>query len=196
MEYNLDLLADKGYYIFESFLDVEMTAAIVQEIEEIKATEGLKKAGIGKEQNFQIDSNQRGDSIRWIDPETASPATKNYLDKLRSLITALNRNFYLGIKDFECHYTEYPEGTFYNRHSDRHKTGSARKVSFVFYLNSDWKPEYGGQLRIYHEDETFVDVQPTAGTLAIFLSEKEHEVLTTNRPRKSITGWMLDEILI
>jgi Rps23 Pro-64 3,4-dihydroxylase Tpa1-like proline 4-hydroxylase len=31
------------------------------------------------------------------------------------------------------------------------------------------------------------------GTLALFLSEKEHEVLTTQRDRMSITGWMLNE---
>jgi len=196
MEYNLDLLDEKGYNIFETFLDDETIDGIIREIKKIKEIDGLKKAGIGKEQNFQIDVKQRGDNIYWIDVQATQPATKIFLDRLKSLITSLNRNFYLGIRNFECHYTEYPEGTFYSRHSDRHKTGSSRKVSFVLYLNRNWKPEYGGQLRIYHEDQTYNDVQPTAGTLAIFLSEKEHEVMTTLRPRKSITGWMLDQDLI
>jgi len=86
------------------------------------------------------------------------------------VIQALNRNFYLGIRDYECHYTEYPEGTFYKKHVDRHKSGSARVVSFVLYLNSDWKATDGGQLRIYGEDECYEDILPEAGKLALFLS--------------------------
>lgn len=196
MEYNLDMLADRGFCILENFLDEETVNNIVEEIENIKISSGFKKAGIGREQNFQIDSGQRGDFIKWIDPQEAESATSQYLDKLRALITTLNRNFYLGIQDFECHYTEYPEGTHYARHSDRHKSGSSRKISFVLYLNKEWKPDYGGQLRIYHDDNTFDDVQPLAGRLAVFLSEKEHEVMITTKSRKSITGWMLDRPVI
>ncbi|MFM7726822.1 MAG: 2OG-Fe(II) oxygenase, partial [Flavobacteriales bacterium] len=105
------------------------------------------------------------------------------------------RNFYLGIQDFECHYAHYPPGSFYKKHVDRHKNGSPRRVSSVLYLNTDWLEQDGGELRIYSDEEAFRTILPQLGTLALFLSELEHEVITTSRDRMSITGWMLNEKL-
>ncbi len=186
----------KGFYVFPSYIENETAEGIRAEIERLREQELFKKAGIGRESNFQIDQAQRGDFIHWIEPLTASADTNVFLGKLQELVTELNRNFYLGIRGFECHYTQYPEGTFYKRHTDRHKNVSHRIVSFVLYLNENWRLEEGGILRIYHEDESHDDVWPQNGTLAIFLSEKEHEVLPTSRTRQSITGWMRNNEVI
>ena len=63
-------------------------------------------------------------------------------------------------------------------------------VSAVLYLNEDWLPEDGGQLRMFLADDVEHDVQPVAGCLAIFLSgEVPHEVLPARRERLSLTGW-------
>jgi len=66
-------------------------------------------------------------------------------------------------------------------------------VSMVIYLNPNWQPGDGGELRLYPSDGSVINIAPKAGTLALFLSELEHEVLPTLKPRYSITGWMLDE---
>jgi SM-20-related protein len=66
----------------------------------------------------------------------------------------------------------------------------------VLYLNADWQPSDGGELVIYKPEGNEHRIQPLQGTLAIFLSELEHEVLLTSRDRMSITGWMLNETIL
>jgi len=60
----------------------------------------------------------------------------------------------------------------------------------ITYLNTDWIAADGGQLCIYHEKESHI-VSPINGTCVFFKSgEMEHEVLLSNKPRMSITGWL------
>ena len=57
----------------------------------------------------------------------------------------------------------------------------------IMYLNSEVD---GGALRIYQGNSS-QDITPNAGKSVFFKSnELEHEVLTTNLPRISITGWL------
>jgi SM-20-related protein len=192
MEEHLNNFEKLGFITVDNFLETPEIQAIRDDLIEIRDNQLFKKAGIGRESNFQIDQNQRGDFIHWIDPLSASAAIQIYFDKVEEMRLLLNRHFYLGLRSMECHYTEYPAGAFYKRHVDRHKSGSNRVISFLLYLNEDWKEEDGGQLVIYHEEGQSTTVDPSAGKLALFLSEKEHEVLVTSRIRQSVTGWMLD----
>lgn len=181
-----------GFFIWEDFLDAHETESIRLFWDDKIKIDALKKAGIGKNDEYKIDTGERGDYIAWIDQSHPDPATKIYLDKISDLITDLNRNFYLGIRDYECHFALYPSGARYARHVDRHRAGSSRIVSFVFYLNADWQSEDGGQLFIYDQNTVVAEILPKSGRLAVFLSEKEHEVAVTHRARMSITGWMLN----
>lgn len=109
------------------------------------------------------------------------------------LIKHFNRVCYLGIKDFETHYAYYPKGKGYEIHRDRFKKNPHRLISFVFYLNENWKYGDGGELVLYDEDKLPIKtIEPTENRLAIFLSETLHEVLSCNKERRSITGWLLD----
>lgn len=192
----IDAFEKQGFYEWKNFISNDDALAIRKEIEHLEAQDKFKQAGIGKESSMHVNQNQRTDFIHWIDQGNALPAASALLSALNEVISQLNRNFYLGIRDFECHYTHYPPGSFYKRHVDRHRSGSARIVSFVFYLNTDWKESDGGQLCIYADDKTEATILPQMGTLAIFLSEKEHEVRITQRDRMSITGWMLNEKIL
>ena len=110
------------------------------------------------------------------------------------LIAYMNKTLYLSLKDFEVHMTVYPAGSFYKRHLDQFKKDDHRKLSVICYLNSDWKEEHGGQLRMYFENKT-QDFLPLAGRLVCFRSDQiEHEVLPSTRERLSITGWILDQL--
>jgi SM-20-related protein len=186
----------KGWAELREFIAPNECLGIRLEIEEIQNQNGFKQASIGKEEQKAVDTSQRGDFIRWIDPQVAPSHTRSYLDKMEELKSELNRHFYLGIRDYECHYAHYPPGTFYKKHVDRHKNGSPRRVSTVLYLNPEWKPADGGELLIYNAPDISNCIEPRLGTLAIFLSELEHEVLVTGRDRMSITGWMLNEIIL
>lgn len=188
-----DGIAETGYAVVDNFLNPEE----VQNIQELDGFKNgllqFKKAGIGKSQEKQINEAIRGDYIQWIKPESAEPPLQVYLSKLKELISFVNQNLYLSLKDFEVHQTIYPIGTFYKRHLDQFKKEDHRKLSAICYLNSDWKESDGGQLRIYLENET-KDVFPLAGRLVCFRSDLlEHEVLPATRERLSITGWLLDQ---
>lgn len=183
----------QGWAELRDFIKPDVAFGIRTEIEQLQEQNGFKQASIGKNELKAIDTTQRGDFISWIDPTSVAPHTRLYLEQIESLKSELNYHFYLGIRDYECHYAHYPPGTFYKKHVDRHKTGSNRRVSTVLYLNPNWQPADGGELLIYHSDHAPTRIEPLMGTLAIFLSELEHEVLATKRDRMSITGWMLNE---
>jgi SM-20-related protein len=90
--------------------------------------------------------------------------------------------------------TVYPPGSFYKRHLDQFRKDDHRKLSVICYLNEDWHEEHGGQLRMYLPEET-VDFLPLAGRLVCFRSDQiEHEVIAGTRERRSLTGWMLDQV--
>jgi SM-20-related protein len=192
----IDHFEQHGWAEIKGFINETDSAGIRSEIVEIQNSHGFRQASIGKQDLKTVDTSQRGDFISWIDGQQAPLHTRMYLDKISAVIEQLNYNFYLGIRDYECHYAHYPPGTFYKRHVDRHKNGSPRRVSSVLYLNSNWQPCDGGELVIYNTGGAVSRIEPMEGTLVIFLSELEHEVLLTSRDRMSITGWMLNETIL
>ena len=188
-----DGLAEEGYAVVDQFLSQQEVDAILDLDTFKNGLAQFKKAGIGKNQQLQINESIRGDYIHWLDKNTAPPSVKVYLDRLNDLTLFLNQSLYLSLKDYEVHMTIYPSGSFYKRHLDQFKKDDHRKLSIICYLNYDWKEEHGGQLRIYLPDGS-KDFLPIAGRLVCFRSDQlEHEVLLANRERLSLTGWMLDQ---
>jgi SM-20-related protein len=187
-----DGLAEDGYGIVDDFLTAK-------EVEDIIAIDGFKngllqfkKAGIGKSENRQINEGIRGDYIQWIDYNLAETPLREYIEKLRELISFVNQSLFLSLKDCEVHQTIYPVGSFYKRHLDQFKKDDHRKLSVICYLNKDWHENDGGQLRLYLKDGS-KDVFPLAGRLVCFRSDLlEHEVLPATKERLSLTGWLLD----
>jgi SM-20-related protein len=194
LERIVDGLAEQGYAVIDNFLDPEEVKAILGLEAFNDAAASFKKAGIGKNQGLQINEAIRGDYIQWVDRNTAPAPVKVYLDKLQALIQAVNRGLFLSLKDYEVHMTVYPPGSFYKRHLDQFKKDDHRKLSVICYLNEDWHEEHGGQLRMHLPNE-IVDFLPLAGRLVCFRSDQiEHEVIAGTRERRSLTGWMLDQV--
>jgi len=189
----VDGIASDGFSIVDDFLLEEEVDSILNLDEFKNSLLQFKKAGIGNNDNKQINEGIRGDYIHWIDRATAPVPLLNYLSKLKDLINAVNQGLFLSLKDYEVHLTNYPTGSYYKRHLDQFKKDDHRKLSVICYLNKDWKAEEGGQLRIYDQDKA-LDVLPLAGRLVCFRSDMlEHEVLPATRPRLSLTGWILDQ---
>ena len=71
-------------------------------------------------------------------------------------------------------------------------------MSVIFYLNTNWIPENGGNLIIYtnkNNIETAISIAPLAGRMVCFESDKlDHEVSETFVERLSVTGWLLNSI--
>ena len=194
--FNPDDFEKEGFVVIDDFLPQPILTALRAELERRKEQGKLSEAHVGRGAEKVRDPLTRGDFISWIDPVQDAEVVQLYVQKVTEVMAQLNRWFYLGLRDFEAHLTEYPEGSFYTRHTDRHRSGSSRRVSFLLYLNDHWKAGDGGELRIYRTDQTHVDVSPVNGRFALFLSEMEHEVLPTKVVRRSVTGWMLTDVIL
>ena len=186
-------LADPGWCILPQFLSAQQVDALAAECRTAWNERAFRPAGVGSGDGWHLRPEVRGDHVLWLDQSDASPAQKDYLIQLESLRLAINSELYLGLFEFEGHLTVYPPGAFYRRHLDQFRAVAYRKVSCILYLNSEWRAEDGGALRLYTDpsDETFYqDVYPEGGTLVCFLSNLiHHEVLPAARERMSLTGW-------
>ncbi|MBY4678729.1 2OG-Fe(II) oxygenase [Marinobacterium sp. CAU 1594] len=183
-----DALHGPGYTILPNALPDNLSLALREHCQSLHQSE-FKIAGIGRDQEHQLNRSIRSDTIHWL--ERGQPAVDSYLDWTEQLRQAVNRRLFLGLFDYESHYAYYPEGAFYKKHYDAFRGQTSRVLTTVLYLNPDWQPCDGGELLIYDgEGRVLERVRPEFGTLVIFLSEEfPHEVLPVNKPRYSIAGW-------
>lgn len=186
-------LSADGWYEIPGFVEKNEALKIREEAQALRSEGEFRRAGIGKQHDFQLEKSIRGDEILWLKDEIINDETERFLERMRSLLTYLNETCFLGLKDFESHYAVYPKGSHYARHSDRFRSNSHRVISFVLYLNPEWNAGDGGELVIYPENSEEVKVEPVLGKLVCFRSELEHEVLECYAPRYSMTGWFLDQ---
>lgn len=186
----LDALVEKGWYEWPNAIPETLCLALLAEVQNLAEEGELKKAGIGRGDDFHIDNSIRRDKTKWLDGST--PAQRDYLALMASLQYELNRAFFLGLFEYEAHFALYPEGAFYKKHLDSFRGNANRMVTTVSYLNPDWQAEWGGELAVYNEEDTqlLTTVIPEIGKLVVFMSEQiPHEVKVTHQPRVSIAGW-------
>lgn len=184
----LNSLENQGWYTQTNVFPCDMIDRLIEECH----SRTMLKAGIGYGSTKSINESIRADNISWIKNNETSTAVTNYLYFIKSLQQDLNQAFYLGLNDFEGHFAQYPEGSFYKPHLDRFKQDGKRVVTLITYLNKSWQKGDGGELCLHLEDEKKI-VEPLAGTIVCFLSDKIlHEVLIANKERIAITGWFLN----
>jgi len=185
----VDALAAQGWAVTQGFLPANTIEALVEEARRLLLAGRFSRAGIGRGEERQIRADVRSDQIFWLDENELTPAQSRFWSEIESLRAELNRELFLGLISFESHYAFYPPGAFYRKHVDRFSDSDERAISCSLYLNSDWKEEDGGQLRLYVGDQQ-VEIFPQAGTLVIFRSDNlPHEVAPAGKDRFSLTGW-------
>ena len=186
----IEQLAEHGWCVMADFIDAHHVRQLAIEGEHLHQSGRLTQAGIGQGQGKTLQPGLRGDSILWLDDSPDNPAQQHFLQQMETLRLAANRELQLGLFELECHFARYPVGAGYAKHLDVFQQDSRRTLSTICYLNENWQPEHGGQLRIELEDGSQLHVLPKGGTLVCFLSHRfPHEVLPATRPRLSITGW-------
>jgi len=191
----IDGLMEHKYSIVDDFFTADEVLGLRQALLVKYEEDQFKKSAIGNQANEQVVAAVRGDFILWLDEQNAEGAERFFFNKLQDFTQYLNRTCFMGIVKQEFHYALYPEGTYYKRHLDTFQNDSSRKLSIVCYLNDeDWKPEYGGELTIYTNEngaEIAINIYPLQGRLVVFESQVlEHEVKPVKRSRLSITGWL------
>ena len=188
----MDELAINDYVIADSFISEEMFRSIMNFFYEKEQGNQLQKAGIGSSGEFQLNASIRGDFIHGLDRERDSELG-SFFGLMDELIESLRRHFFMSLSGSEFHIAKYPEGSHYDRHLDRFNERSNRQITVLIYLNEYWKKGDGGELKIYKDDKEIL-VEPLARRILLFKSDVvEHEVLTTNIPRYSLTGWLLHQ---
>ncbi len=185
----IDDLAEHGWSLQHSFLSTDLTLGLAAECRRREAQGALAPAGIGRGEALTIREGIRGDQIQWLE-QGQSPLCDRYLELMDALRQRLNQTLFLGLEEFECHFAFYPPGAFYRTHLDRFRDDDSRCVTAVVYLNPDWQPSDGGELRMHFADGSQRDIPPLAGDLLVFLSgDFPHEVRVTHADRLSLTGW-------
>lgn len=190
-EEQMDLLAQQDYAIIDNFLEDPALNEIIDFFERKINEDKLAKAAIGTSIDKKIIDEIRGDYTYWLDKkrDENSLSLFNTLDEMKMLF---NRFFFLSLSDYEFHLALYPKGTFYKKHLDQFQGRNNRMISMIIYLNHEWKSGDGGELRIYPEGKEPKTIAPLMNRCVLFRSDLlYHEVLTANKDRKSITGWML-----
>ncbi len=183
-------LIERGWFMADGFLNDNLCQRLVEDIQKLP----LREAKIGRGNSEHRHDLIRSDSIYWLN-EGESEAQNEFLAKMNELMSVLNRELFLGLKQFEGHFARYEHGQFYKKHSDQFTGTKERLVTTVTYLNS---PASGGELRVYNKQNNELidaDVKPVAGRLICFLtSDIYHEVLPAQETRYSIAGWFRTNI--
>lgn len=156
----------------------------------------LRRAAVGRGNERGIHEAIRNDATHWLTADSCAPQQLHYGSLMEELRLQLNEHCFLGLFDFESHFALYPMGGFYKAHRDQHANATNRVVTVILYLNEDWQPGDGGELRIWTTPGAAkgpsVLIEPRMGTLVCFLSDDYwHEVLEAHQPRMGITGWFL-----
>lgn len=185
----IDDLAERGWSLQSSFLTSDVTRKLADECRRRDTEGALAPASVGRGEEQAVREGIRGDQIHWLEAGQAEVCDA-YLSLMDELRQTLNRELFLGLEEFECHFALYPPGAFYQTHLDRFRDDDSRCISAVLYLNPHWKPSDGGELRMHLRDGSQLDIPPLAGDLLMFLSaDFPHEVLVTHADRLSLTGW-------
>jgi len=191
-------LAEVGYCVIPHALPPDLLQQLMREARTAWDEEAYRVARVGIGANLHMALDIRSDRILWFDDNNLTPGQRAYAEWLEQMRLAVNEATFLGLFEWEGHFACYPPGGAYSRHLDVFAQARERQVSTVLYLNEEWQPGNGGELRIWTEpagpnwqlDSPTIDVEPRAGTLVMFLSEHYyHEVLPSRVDRFSVTGW-------
>jgi len=189
----LDTVADSisthGCVVLDNALPANLAVGLLQHFKSLD-DEKFRRAGIGRENDFQVNRFVRTDEIHWLDG--SHPVTREYFEWMEYFREGMNLRLFLGLFDYECHYAYYDAGAFYKKHVDAFRGSNTRILSTVLYLNPDWTPDDGGELVMYTPDgQSVIDtIAPRFDRLVVFLSEEfPHEVLPTKVSRYSLAGW-------
>lgn len=186
----IDSYIENKIGIADHFLSEALCVHLKENLTDLYNEKLLLAAGTGNNEKVAYDQLFRSDIIYWMDREHDNLYENAFFTLMDSFIAYLNETCYTGITHYEFHYTLYEKGSFYKRHTDQFRNNDSRKYSMIMYLNSDWKITDGGELCVYPDGKS-QNIAPQSGKTILFKSnELEHEVLITNTPRMSITGWL------
>ncbi|GAB4009811.1 MAG: 2OG-Fe(II) oxygenase [Bdellovibrio sp.] len=192
----IDELVEVGHFVSDDFIEHELAKELLKVAKQMKANNLFKPAKIGKGFTHQRQENIRGDLTAWVD-EKDSKAIARYREHILNFSREINRDLFLNLKSFECHFSFYPIGTFYKKHMDQFQGTSTRQLSCILYLNESYHEADGGELIIYDKkDPNKIEkiIRPQFNRFSCFLTESlPHEVKICHKERFALTGWVRND---
>lgn len=186
-----DDIYSHGFHIIDNFLSETDYKGLQNVLKTIYQAGHFKPAKIGHKSGKATNSDIRNDEIYWLDKNEAYPSVVNYLHEMDKLCSLLNESLFLGLVDYEAHFAIYQPNNFYKKHIDQFATSNDRRISCVYYLNDQWQPSFGGELKLYSkQDELLAQITPIGNRFICFNSELPHEVCTAFQTRYSIAAWL------
>lgn len=181
-------LGETGWFFRDGWLGADAAHAAAAVAKQARTSGRLKHAGVGRGGEHRLDGGIRGDLISWIS-SADDPAFAAAHEAFEALRAELNEKAYVGLRRFDMQLALYPgHGERYQRHKDAFVGDDNRRMTAILYLNPDWRPEHGGQLRIHGHGQ--VDLWPLLDRLVVFTSARvEHEVLPAHAERWAMTAW-------
>lgn len=192
-----DLIADlkqNGWACMTAETPDEDSIQLMKECASTCAAGDFTQAATGRGTGLQVRDGIRGDQILWLPPGGATTDQKTWLARLECFRLAINQQLFLGLFEYEGHFAVYPVGSFYKAHLDQHAGARDRILTVILYLNADWQPGDGGELKLWTTPQgregNYQLIEPRMGTIVCFMSDEFwHEVLPAHKERMSITGW-------
>jgi SM-20-related protein len=146
----------------------------------------LRRAGIRR--SAELDDSVRTDELAWLTREEAKGALAQAVVQFETLMNDLNESAWVGLRTFDLQLARYAPGGHYARHRDAFPGQDNRRITAIVYLNSNWRPEHGGELQLHVTPP--IQIEPTLDRLVVFRSEVvEHEVLEAHEERWALTAW-------
>lgn len=152
----------------------------------------------------------RGDALKWVSfngPGEAEQGVRGFAACVEVAVNAMRQcaereapEVAAALRQVrwrsEAMLTCYPaeERARYFRHTDN-SSGNGRLLTAILYLNEDWKPGDGGELRLFEPGEKNLkiklEVEPLWNRLLLFWADERcpHEVLSACRDRYACTVW-------
>lgn len=187
----IENLCTQGYHIIDSFLPEEHALQLREIAAELHQQGSFQEAKIGRAIQTQHNITIRSDEICWLDQFKEHNSIHYFLQRMNEMLLAFNQALFLSLEDFETHFAIYQPGSFYKKHVDQFQATKNRKISCVYYINEQWQTSFGGNLKLYSQDNNLLhEVAPLGNRFICFNSELPHEVELTHQPRYSIAGWM------
>lgn len=181
----------QGFHIIDNFLSEADYKGLTNVLKTKYQAGYFKPAKIGHKSGKSSNSSIRNDEIYWLDKDEADTSILNYLHEMDRLCRLLNESLFLGLVNYEAHFAIYQPNNFYKKHIDQFATSNDRRISCVYYLNDQWQPSFGGELKLYNKsDELLVQVNPIGNRFICFNSDLPHEVCTAFQTRYSIAAWL------
>jgi SM-20-related protein len=165
---HLEELAEKGYTVIQNFLPDDLQSSLRQDVSRLRQKGMFKVAKIGQDSTNTLNEDIRVAETCFIGANKLQDVSSDSRSRLYTLLGQvrddLSGNAILNTDNAvtkgtppldgnldELLYVYYPQGGFYRRHLDSvgQSASVLRCYSLLLYLNEDWKPINGGQLRLY-----------------------------------------------